>query len=155
LRYTEGAAVGYRWFDAKGHDPLFAFGHGLSYTNYAYTNFSAAASKESVAITFTVRNAGTRAGMDVPQIYVSGNGWEAPKRLGGWQKVTLQAGETKTLAVTVDPRLLAMFDVTNNNWKISAGTYRVMLGSSSKDIHETATVQLRAAMLPVGWHPAK
>jgi beta-glucosidase len=91
--------------------------------------------------------------MAVPQIYVSGNGWEAPKRLGGWQKVMLQPGETKTLTVNVDPRLLAMFDAASSSWKIAAGSYRIMLGSSAKDIQETVTVQLRAATLSVGWRP--
>jgi beta-glucosidase len=155
VNYAEGAAIGYRWFDAKGHDPLFAFGHGLSYTTFEFSKLKASSSNGSVAVNFTVRNAGARAGMAVPQVYVGGDGWEAPKRLGGWQKVALQPNETKTVTLLIDPRLLAMFDATTNSWKIAAGTYRVMLASSAKDIHETTKVQLRAATLPVGWRPEK
>jgi len=151
VHYSEGAAVGYRWFDAKNLEPLFAFGHGLSYTTFAYSNLSTTAAKELVTVNFQVKNTGARAGMAVPQVYVGGSGWEAPKRLGAWQKVMVEPGATKSISLTVDPRLLAMFDVTDNAWKIAAGNYRVMLGSSAKEIHETIAVQLQAATLPAGW----
>jgi beta-glucosidase len=153
VRYTEGAAVGYKWFDAKGYEPLFAFGHGLSYTTFAFSKLAATASAGSIAVNFLVRNTGTRMGMGVPQVYVGGDGWEASQRLAGWQKVALAPGATTTLTLTVDPRVIAMFDVTTNTWKISAGTYRVMLGSSARQIDETVTVQLPAMTLPAGWHP--
>jgi beta-glucosidase len=155
VSYTEGAAVGYKWFDAKGHEPLFAFGHGLAYTTFAFSKLVATASKNSIAVNFEVRNTGARMGMGVPQVYVGGDGWEAPKRLAGWQKIALAPGATTTLTLTVDPRVFAMFDVTSNTWKISAGTYQVMLGSSARQILETVTVQLRAMTLPAGWHPDK
>jgi beta-glucosidase len=155
VRYSEGAAVGYRWFDVKGLEPLFAFGHGLAYTTFGYSNLAASPSKESISVNFVVRNTGARSGMAVPQIYVGGDGWEAPKRLGGWQKVLLQPGETKSLTLIVDPRLLAVFDTTANNWKIAAGSYRVMLASAANEIHQTVTVQLRALTLPAGWRPGK
>jgi beta-glucosidase len=155
LRYTEGATVGYKWFDTKSHEPLFAFGHGLSYTTFAYSKLNAAASKESITASFAVQNTGSKNGMAVPQLYVSADGWEAPKRLAGWQKTALSPGMTKTVTYTIDPRVLAMFDTTTNTWKIAAGRYRVMLGSSSREIHQTTTVQLKAFTLPVGWRPEK
>jgi beta-glucosidase len=155
VRYTEDAAVGYKWFDAQGHEPLFEFGRGLSYTTFAYTKLTAAASKESITASFEVQNTGSQMGMAVPQLYVSADGWEAPKRLAGWQKTELLPGAAKTLTYTFDPRVFAMFDTTTNTWKIAAGSYRVMLGSSSRQIHETTTVQLRAITLPVGWRPEK
>jgi beta-glucosidase len=155
LRYTEGATVGYKWFDTKSHEPLFAFGHGLSYTTFAYSKLNAAASKESITASFAVQNTGSKNGMAVPQLYVSADGWEAPKRLAGWQKTALSPGMTKTVTYTIDPRVLATFDTTTNTWKIAAGRYRVMLGSSSREIHQTITVQLKAFTLPVGWRPEK
>jgi beta-glucosidase len=151
--YSEGATVGYKWYDAKGDTPAFPFGHGLSYTRFDYTSLTAKPSAGSVAVTFTVRNTGSLAGKDVPQVYVSGAGWEAPKRLGGFQKVDLAPGASKRVTLSVDPRLLATFDKLSNSWKIAPGTYKVMLGHSSRDIASTVTVKLAARTLPVGWRP--
>ncbi|UYY77905.1 beta-glucosidase family protein [Sphingomonas sp. R1] len=152
-RYAEGAAVGYKWYDAKGDKPQFAFGHGLSYTRFAYAGLKASAPKGQVTVTFTVRNIGARAGADVAQVYVSGEGWEAPKRLGAFQKVALAPGASKPVTVTIDPRLLATFDGAANRWKIAGGSYKVLLGNSSDDIAATTTVTLPARTLPASWHP--
>lgn len=152
-RYAEGAAVGYKWYDAKGDKPQFAFGHGLSYTRFAYAGLKASAPKGQVTVTFTVRNTGSRAGAAVAQVYVSGEGWEAPKRLGAFQKVALTAGASKPVSVTVDPRLLATFDGAANRWKIAGGSYKVLLGHSSDDIAATTTVTVAARTLPASWHP--
>ncbi len=152
-RYAEGAAVGYKWYDAKGDKPQFAFGHGLSYTRFAYSGLKAAAPKGQVTVSFTLRNTGTRAGADVAQVYVSGAGWEAPKRLGAFQKVSLAPGASKTVSVTVDPRLLAVFDDAAHQWKIAGGSYKVLLGQSSENIVATTTISLPARTLPVSWHP--
>jgi beta-glucosidase len=153
VRYTEGAAVGYKWFDLKGHEPQFAFGHGLSYTTFELSGLKVSVAKESVSVSFSVRNTGTRSGAAVPQIYVGGEGWESPKRLAGWQKVSLDPGASQTISLNVDPRLLSMFDATANTWKVQAGTYRVMLAASSRDIRDTASVQIQARTLPAGWRP--
>lgn len=152
-RYAEGAAVGYKWYDAKGDKPQFAFGHGLSYTRFAYAGLKASAPKGQVTVSFTLRNTGTRAGADVAQVYVSGSGWEAPKRLGAFQKVALAPGAAKLVTVTVDPRLLATFDGAANRWKIAGGSYKVLLGRSSDDITATTTVTVAARTLPASWHP--
>lgn len=152
-RYAEGAAVGYKWYDAKGDKPQFAFGHGLSYTRFAYAGLKASAPKGQVTVSFTIRNTGTRAGADVAQVYVSGDGWEAPKRLGAFQKVALAPGASKPVTVTVDPRLLATFDGAANRWKIAGGSYKVLLGHSSDDIAATTTVTVPARTLPASWHP--
>ncbi|MET0308438.1 MAG: glycoside hydrolase family 3 C-terminal domain-containing protein [Sphingomonas sp.] len=152
-RYPEGATVGYKWFDAKGDAPQFAFGHGLSYTSFAYSALSASAAKGNVTVSFTVRNTGKRRGKDVAQVYVSGSGWEAPKRLGGFKKVDLAPGASTRVSLTIDPRLLAMFDGPANAWKVAPGSYKVMLGSSSRDIAQTVSVRLPARTLPVGWRP--
>ncbi|RYE00808.1 MAG: glycosyl hydrolase [Sphingomonadales bacterium] len=152
-RYTEGATVGYKWYDAKGDTPAFPFGHGLSYTSFGYSGLSAKAAGGTLTVSFTVRNTGKRRGMDVPQIYVSGAGWEAPKRLGGFKKVDLAPGASTRVSLTVDPRLLGMYDEGDRAWKIAPGSYKVMLGSSSRDIAQTVSVRLGARTLGVGWRP--
>jgi beta-glucosidase len=155
--YSEGAAVGYKWFDAKGLEPLFPFGHGLSYTSFGYGPVSAVANPDgSVTASFTVRNTGQRPGMDVAQVYVSAPAgvFEAPKRLGGFQKVDLAPGASQSVNVTIDPRLLAMFDEAAHQWRIAPGTYRVSLGESSRDIRSTADVAVPGLILPSNWRPA-
>jgi beta-glucosidase len=151
--YSEGAAVGYKWFDLKGHTPAFAFGHGLSYTSFAYSGLQAHTTGNSLSVRFTVRNTGKRAGADVPQVYVAGNGWEAPKRLGGFEKVVLAPGASKQVTLTIDPRLLGTFDAASKQWVIAAGDYKVMLGRSASDIVGSASVAIKAQRLPVGWRP--
>ena len=148
----DGAAVGYKWFDKKGLKPLFPFGYGLSYTHFEQTGLTAQASGKSLTASFTVKNAGDRDGKAVAQVYVSPvreSGWEAPKRLGGWAKLDLKAGESHSATVTIDPRLLAVYDSPSKTWRIKAGDYKVMLAGSAADIVETKTVHLDAQTLDV------
>ena len=129
----EGAAVGYKWFDLKGHKPLFPFGYGLSYTSFAYSDLSAKAGSGGVEVSFRSKNTGQRDGKAVGQVYVSpaAGGWEAPKRLGGWDKVELKAGASGQSTLRIDPRLLAMYDSASKTWKIAAGDYVVTLAESA------------------------
>jgi beta-glucosidase len=134
--YDEGAAIGYKWYDLKGYKPLFWFGHGLSYTSFALSDLAAQPDGKSVKVSFSIRNTGKRAGKGVGQVYVSPAdwrkvGWEAPKRLGGFAKADLKPGKTQHFELTVDPRLLAIYEAANNNWHIKAGTYRLLLGDAS------------------------
>lgn len=147
----EGAAVGYKWYDLKKIEPLFAFGHGLSYSRFAYSNLKAAAVGDKVTVSFDVKNVGARAGKDVPQVYVSpkAGGWEAPKRLAAFKKVSLAPGATQRVTLTVDPRLLATWDEKTHGWSIAAGQYDVALGSSSRALTATTPVTLAGAKLPV------
>ncbi|MFT4091057.1 MAG: glycoside hydrolase family 3 C-terminal domain-containing protein [Asticcacaulis sp.] len=131
----EGAAVGYRWHDKHGLKVLFPFGHGLSYTQFTYSGLTTDVVDGKLTARFTVTNSGKRDGSDVPQIYVSpvNGGWEAPKRLGAFDKVHLKAGESQTVSVTVDPRLLANYDSASKTWNIAAGEYEVKLNRSATD----------------------
>ena len=156
IDYSEGAAVGYKWFDAKGLEPLFPFGHGLSYTSFAYGQLAARAGRDGrVTVNFRVRNSGKRRGMDVAQIYAApvAGGWEAPKRLAGFRKVDLAPGASTGVTLTIDPRLLATFDEGAHRWRIAAGSYRLMLGESSRAIRSTTTVRLPEVILPSSWRP--
>jgi beta-glucosidase len=158
IDYSEGAAVGYKWFEQRKLQPLFPFGHGLSYTHFEYGPARARANADgSVTVQFTVRNAGQRRGKDVAQVYASPakSEWEAPKRLAGFQKVDLAPGQSRTVDVKVDPRLLASFDEASQQWRISPGTYRLLVGESSRDIRSTSAVTLTGRSLPSNWRPAQ
>ena len=156
LPYTEGAAVGYKWFDKNNLQPLFPFGYGLSYTSFVLGSPIATANSDgSVTVRVPVRNTGPRRGSDVAQVYVGplAGGWEAPKRLGGFQKVDLAPGASRTVSVTIDPRLLATFDEAAHQWRIAPGAYKVTVGQSSRDISGTTVVNLPAITLPSNWRP--
>ena len=151
--YTiEGAAVGYKWFDKKDHQPLFAFGHGLSYTSFAYDDLKAATKDGVLTVSFDVKNTGARAGKAVPQVYVSpkAGGWEAPQRLAGFKKLELAPGATASVTLTVDPRLLATWDDKAHGWSVAAGDYIVTLGASSRDVSAKADVAVAAKAIGAG-----
>lgn len=149
ITYDEGAAIGYKWYDIKGFKPLFAFGHGLSYTRFATSNLKAELKDGALNVSFAVKNIGTRAGGAVPQLYVGPADyrqaqWEAPKRLAGFSKLMLKPGQTRTVTLRVDPRLLAVYMTSANSWKISEGSYSVMLGQSSDAIEQSVALRLPA-----------
>ncbi|KQW45439.1 MULTISPECIES: beta-glucosidase [unclassified Roseateles] len=145
VRYTEGAAVGYKWFDLHGHKPLYAFGHGLSYTSFELGGLQASQAKAQMTVKFSVKNTGHREGASVGQVYIrapQSARWEAPRRLVGFGKLALKPGQTGTSAVNVDPRLLATFDESTGEWVIAPGMYEVQLGAGSDDIRATAKLAL-------------
>ena len=152
VSYSEGAAIGYKWFDKTHQTPLFAFGHGLSYSHFTYGGLSVKPAGPGVEVSFTVTNDGSRPGKAVPQIYVgaddAGAGWEAPKRLGGFAKLDLAPGASQSVTLRVDPRLLAVYA---KGWQIKPGRYTVSLAASSRDIAQTAEIDLAAATLPAGY----
>jgi beta-glucosidase len=154
--YHEGAAVGYKWFDLKGLKPLFPFGHGLSYTEFALSGLKAGVKDGIVHASFTVKNTGRVAGKEVAQVYVAplNTRWEAPKRLAGFQKVNVKPGADVQASVTVDPRLLAMYDSASRTWKVAKGDYKVILASSAADDKAVSTVvHLEAAVYDVNGKP--
>jgi beta-glucosidase len=154
--YTEGATVGYKWFDAKGLEPLFPFGHGLSYTRFAYSDLKVTRTDEGVVATLTVTNTGDRAGADAVQLYVSpppSSGWEAPKRLAGFAKVTLWPGHATRVSIAVDPRLLSFWDPTIPGWSRIPGAYTFRAGHSSRDLGQSVRIDLPARKLSPQWRP--
>lgn len=144
IHYAEGATVGYKWFDAHTLQPLFPFGHGLSYSRFEYSALETHLDEEDLMVRFTVKNVGERAGADVPQVYVSpvAGGWEGPRRLAGWRKLTLAPGAQTIIEMRVDARLLATFDAGQNGWRVTAGDYRVMVGASAADLRTETTATL-------------
>lgn len=143
VHYEEGLLVGYRHFDAHDVDPLFAFGHGLSYTTFSYGDVEVDGTAPAVTMRVPVTNTGDRAGTEVVQVYVgfADRDEQRPiRQLGGFAKATLAAGETTAVEVVVDERAFSRWDVGSHGWVVDAGTYEVWVGSSSRDLHATTSV---------------
>ena len=142
--YKEGAEVGYKWFEAQKKRPLFPFGFGLSYTAYEYSGLSVDSAAKSVR--FTLRNTGKRAGAEIAEVYArlpEASQESSYKRLVGWKRVTLAPGESKTVVVDVDPRILKVFDDAQKQWKLVPGSYTLMVGGSSDRLPLTQVVTLQ------------
>jgi beta-glucosidase len=143
VRYDEGLKVGYKWYDAEKKPVLFPFGFGLSYTTYAYSNLKVTPGKE-VTVTFSVKNTGSRSGDEITQVYAGlpPSAGEPPKRLVGWSKVHLNAGESTDVSVSIDPRFLSIYNETSNAWDLVPGSYSILVGGSSQDLPLTGKVDL-------------
>ena len=139
VTFAEGSDVGYRWFARTKQAPLYPFGHGLSYSRFTYGGLKAAGGS-TLTVRFTVTNLGRREGADVPQVYLSRPG--KAKRLIGWGKPMLAPGQTKSVTVTADPRVIGDFDVKAQRWIIPAGTYRIEVGPSAAETTLKADVHL-------------
>jgi beta-glucosidase len=135
----EGADVGYRWFARKQIKPLFAFGYGLSYTHFAYSNLKVRAGR-TVKAQFTVTNTGNRDGMDVPQLYLIDGPSGATQRLVAFEKVTLKPKQSRIVTITVDPRLIGYWG--GEKWVVKDGAYKFALGASADDLKAFSSVEL-------------
>jgi beta-glucosidase len=140
IEYTEGLKVGYKWFEAEDKEPLFAFGHGLSYTHFSYSDLQASPRE----VSFAVANVGPRAGAEIAQVYVGlpPATQEPPKRLVAWEKVQLSAGESRRVRIRLEPLYLSIFDVARDDWNLVPGPYRVFVGGSSRQTPLTAIIQM-------------
>ena len=143
VTYDEGVKVGYKWYDAEKKPVLFPFGYGLSYTTYSYSNLKVTPGKNP-HIVFTVTNTGSRAGAEVAEVYASlpASASEPPKRLVGWSKVQLNAGESKEVSIDVNPKFLSIFDTQQHGWKLIPGEYGFMVGGSSQTLPLNQSVTL-------------
>ena len=155
VRYEEGLLVGYRWFDSKEIEPLFPFGHGLSYTTFEYANLKVAepsdappgGAKGPVAVVqVEVKNSGSRAGAEVVQVYVHPVAPRLPRppqELKGFARVFLKPGEAKTVAVSLGADAFAFYDPAKKAWAAEAGEFRVRVGGSSRLIRSEAPFTLK------------
>jgi len=145
--YKEGILVGYRWFDTKKIEPMYCFGYGLSYTDFKYsglfTNKKAYKATDVIKATLKVKNTGKYAGKETVQIYVSKNGSvveRADKELKAFKKVQIAAGETASVALDIPVKDLAYYDVKTSKWVVEPGKYKLLVGTSSRDIAQSGTV---------------
>ena len=140
VQYSEGLDVGYRWYDAKGVDPLFPFGYGLSYTTFRvsglHVNHASLRENGTVRATATVTNTGKVAGSDVVQVYLSQprSSGEPPKSLVGFQKVTLKPGKSTKVHVTITAKDASVWNTKAQAWALTPGTYTVRAGDSSSSL---------------------
>jgi beta-glucosidase len=158
VEYAEGLLVGHRWYDARGLEPLFPFGHGLSYTTFRYGDLEVAppaplpawralsavtAGSGPARVAFTVENTGARAGAEVAQVYVGtcpGDAAAPPRRLAGFAKVPLAPGVRRRVVVDLDPRALGSWSVERGAWVGPGCALRVWVGSSSRDLRLEGTL---------------
>jgi len=142
--YDEGIKVGYKWYDAEKKPVLFPFGYGLSYTTYGYSGLTVTPG-DKVKVSFTLTNTGARTGAEVAEVYAAlpASAQEPPKRLVGWSKVELKAGEKKTVEVEIDPKYLSIFDEAKNAWMLVPGEYTLLVGGSSDKLPLKASVNLK------------
>jgi beta-glucosidase len=142
--YDEGLKVGYKWYDAEKKPVLFPFGYGLSYTTYHYSGLTVTPG-DKVKVTFTLTNSGARTGAEIAEVYAAlpAGAEEPPKRLVGWSKVELKAGEKKSVEVEIDPKYLSIFDEGKDAWTLIPGDYTIMVGGSSDKLPLKATVSLK------------
>ena len=150
VNYGEGVFVGYRWYDAKNIQPLFPFGHGLSYTTFQFGEATASAPKMSadspLIISLPVTNTGHCAGAEVVQLYIHEVAPELPRppqELKGFSKLLLKPGETKTALFVVSLHDLSYWDTKTHAWKANPGKFEARLGASSRDLRAKVEFTLR------------
>ncbi len=145
-RYREGVYVGYRYFDAVGKRSLFPFGYGLSYTEFAREAPRVALGGQTVTVTQTITNTGSRPGRDVLEVFVScpaGRLDQPPKTLAAYAKTReLQPGESQTVSASFDLTSVASYDAENSQWLLEAGDYPVLTGSGDADPSPAAVLRL-------------
>lgn len=147
--YKEGSLVGYRWFDTKKIKPLFSFGFGLSYTDFSYSGIKTDKlkykSNENIQISVELKNTGKRKGDEVVQLYVhrlnSQVEWPE-KELKGFSRVSLKAGESRKITITLPISQLRYWDAKIHDWRLESGKIQVMIGSSSSDIHLVTNIEI-------------
>jgi beta-glucosidase len=148
VSYSEGYLVGYKWYDANHMTPLFPFGFGLSYTTFSLTNASVVNALPNLQVSVDVTNTGSVAGAEVAQVYLGlpASTGEPPKRLVGWQKVSLQPGAKQRVTVGVDQNdsshPMSYWDINSSTWQTAPGDYLVYVGNSSANLTQAGTVHV-------------
>jgi beta-glucosidase len=149
VEYAEGIYVGYRGFDQHNIEPLFPFGYGLSYTQFEYSDLALTpvrvAPGEPVTVTMRLRNAGSRPGAEVVQLYVHqlrSSEDRPPKELKSFRRVTLAAGESQTVKFPLAPDAMSFYSTARKDWVAEPGRFEVLVGASSRDIRLKATFEL-------------
>jgi beta-glucosidase len=147
--YSEGIFIGYRRFDKENIAPAFAFGHGLSYTRFEYSNLKLSRERikpgESLSVELQIKNTGTREGAEVVQLYIQdlqASVPRPPKELKGFEKVTLRAGQSKAVRIDLNARAMSFYNAAQKQWMIEPGKFKVHIGSSSRDIRLTAEFEV-------------
>ena len=152
VEYRESIYVGYRYYDTAKKEVAYPFGHGLSYTEFEYSDLKLSAKKvnegEKLTVSFTVKNTGRVAGAEVCQVYVSAPEskiYKAEKELKGFRKIVLGAKESKTVEIELDERAFSFYNVNISDWHAESGEYKILVGASSRDIRLEGAVSVVTA----------
>jgi len=150
VNYAEGILIGYRWFDTKNIAPLYPFGYGLSYTNFAFENTksdkTSYAENETITVSVDVKNTGKVDGKEVVQLYASKSDSKvsrASKELKGFKKVLVKAGNSETVTIKLPVKELAYYDVASKKWVVESGKYTLKVGNSSRDIKKEIAITIK------------
>ena len=147
VQYREGLYVGYRYYQTAGVPVAFPFGHGLSYTSFAYSDLKASAD----GVTLTVTNTGDRAGAEIVQLYVAkpdAKIFRPAQELKGFAKVPLRPGESRTVVIPLDDKAFRYWNIQTDRWEIEGGQYELRVGASCADIRLTAAVEIAGTDAP-------
>ncbi|MBP3267262.1 MAG: fibronectin type III-like domain-contianing protein, partial [Ruminococcus sp.] len=151
VKYSEGIFVGYRYYDKKEMEVLFPFGHGLSYTTFAYSDLKLYAKsitdRDSLTVSVTVKNTGHVAGREVVQLYVrdiESSVIRPVKELKGFEKIELAPGESKVIVFTLDRKAFAFYSDKTHDWFVESGDFEIMIGSSSRDIKLSSVIHVES-----------
>ena len=140
---ANGIFQGYRWYDVHAKAPLFPFGHGLSYTQFTYSNLTVTPRVRAMTVSFNVKNSGSVKGAEVPQVYVGSPASPpvpmAVRALAGFERVSLDPGETKHVIIEVAPRAFQFWSVADHTWRTAWGDRQIAVGASSRDLRLTTT----------------
>ncbi|MGW4369339.1 glycoside hydrolase family 3 C-terminal domain-containing protein [Nocardia takedensis] len=146
VRYGDGLHVGYRWYDAREWDVCFPFGHGLSYTEFAYSDATVTADESGLRVTVTVTNTGARAGREIVQVYTSvpdSTVARPPRELRGFRATSeLAPGDSEQVTVEVPRADLAYWDTRVDRWVVEDGRYGVHIGASSRDLRAATEIRV-------------
>ena len=151
VKYSEGIFVGYRYYDKKEMEVLFPFGHGLSYTTFAYSDLKLYAKnitdRDSLTLSVTVKNTGHVAGREAVQLYVrdiESSVIRPVKELKGFEKIELAPGESKVIVFTLDRKAFAFYSEKTHDWFVESGDFEIMIGSSSRDIKLSSVIHVES-----------
>ena len=146
MSYDEKLLIGYKWYDRKKIEPLFHFGHGLSYTNFEYSNLRISNSdKYNFTCSFDIENVGDISGFEISQCYISFMNCdedEPIKKLQGFDKTYINSGEIKKIEICLDSKSFSTWDIKNHQWEIKKGVFNILIGSSSNDIKLKDSINL-------------
>jgi beta-glucosidase len=149
VRYGEGLLIGYRWYDTHGLDVAYPFGHGLSYTTFAYSDLATKVhddgARTSVEVSCTVTNTGTMPGREIVQVYVAdpdSSVFRPSQELKGFATVTLEPGASAGVTITLDARAFSFWHTALSRWVLEGGAFELRVGASSRDVRLTAAVDL-------------
>lgn len=158
VEYKEGLFVGYRYYDKKEIEPLFPFGFGLSYTQFEYSRLLLDQTRiqdtDTVQVSVTVKNTGSRAGKEVVQLYVSdveSSVIRPLQELKGFGKIELQPGEERIVTFTLDKRSFAYYNVKLADWHVESGRFKISVGASSRDIRLSTELEVESTVKLPGW----